>query len=43
MAIKLDIVKAFDTMEWSFLIKTLHAFSFKEVFIGWVKVILEPT
>ena len=41
MAIKLDIVKDFDTIEWNFLIKTLQIFGFNEVFIRCIKIILE--
>lgn len=43
MALTLDIVKAVNTIEWSFLIKTLQAFGFSTIFIGWVKVILDST
>lgn len=41
MALKLDIVKAFDTIEWTFLTKTLKAFGFFAMFISWIKVIIE--
>lgn len=40
MACKFDIVKAFDTLEWPFLIKALRLFGFHEKFIHWIEVIL---
>lgn len=43
LAIKIDIKKAFDTMDWEFLIKTLQTFGFNHTFCMWVKVILEST
>ncbi|XP_019451698.1 PREDICTED: uncharacterized protein LOC109353792 [Lupinus angustifolius] len=41
LAIKLDIKKAFDTMDWIFLLDTLKAFGFNQVFIHWIEVILK--
>ncbi|XP_019418611.1 PREDICTED: uncharacterized protein LOC109329402 [Lupinus angustifolius] len=41
LAIKLDIKKAFDTMDWLFLLDTLNAFGFNQVFIHWIEVILK--
>ncbi|XP_019416122.1 PREDICTED: uncharacterized protein LOC109327431 [Lupinus angustifolius] len=41
LAIKLDVKKAFDTLDWSFMIDTLTAFGFDNKFIGWVKIILQ--
>jgi hypothetical protein len=32
LALKIDITKAFDTFEWSFLLKVLKSFGFNEVF-----------
>ncbi|KAE9602007.1 putative RNA-directed DNA polymerase [Lupinus albus] len=40
LAIKLDIKKAFDTLDWNFLQDTLKAFGFSSKFVHWVKVIL---
>jgi hypothetical protein len=40
LALKIDITKAFDTLDWSFLIKVLTAFGFNEKFCHWIKVIL---
>ena len=33
----LDFEKAFDSVEWNFLIKTLHKFNFGNNFINWVR------
>ena len=41
LAFKVDIAKAFDTLEWSFLLKVLHVYGFNNTFCNWVKVILE--
>ncbi|CAL0322191.1 unnamed protein product [Lupinus luteus] len=41
LAIKLDVRKAFDTLDWNFLLSTLSAFGFHEKFIHWVEVILK--
>ena len=35
----LDFEKAFDTVSWEFLFKTLNAFNFGESFIKWIKVL----
>ncbi|XP_019431610.1 PREDICTED: uncharacterized protein LOC109338761 [Lupinus angustifolius] len=40
LAIKLDVRKAFDTMDWEFLLQTLQAFGFHDKFINWVNIIL---
>lgn len=37
-ACKLDICKAFDTLNWSFLFNALIAMGFPTKFIGWIKV-----
>ncbi|XP_019432658.1 PREDICTED: uncharacterized protein LOC109339642 [Lupinus angustifolius] len=37
LAIKLDIRKAFDTMDWCFLLDTLKAFGFCNKFCTWIK------
>ena len=31
--------KAFETIEWSFLIETLKAFNFEEKFINWINLL----
>jgi hypothetical protein len=41
LALKIDITKAFDTLEWSFLIKVLKSFGFCETFCHWIDVILK--
>ncbi|XP_019431829.1 PREDICTED: uncharacterized protein LOC109338932 [Lupinus angustifolius] len=40
LAIKLDIKKAFDTIDWVFLLDTLKAFGFCQVFCSWINTIL---
>ncbi|GAU38423.1 hypothetical protein TSUD_396030 [Trifolium subterraneum] len=41
LALKIDISKAFDTLEWSFLLKVLKRFGFNEIFCNWINVILQ--
>jgi hypothetical protein len=41
LALKIDIRKAFDTLEWSFLLKVLKSFGFNEVFCNWIHTILQ--
>ncbi|XP_019442304.1 PREDICTED: uncharacterized protein LOC109347026 [Lupinus angustifolius] len=41
LAIKLDVKKAFDTIDWKFLKDTLHAFGFASSFMYWIDVILK--
>ena len=36
---QIDFQKAFDTINWSFLLKCLKAFNFGESFISWVKTL----
>lgn len=36
-AIKIDLQKAFDSLDWSFLWDVLHAMEFPEKFIDWIK------
>ena len=35
----LDFEKAFDSIEWNFLYKTLNKFNFRQNFIKWVKIL----
>ena len=37
--VQIDFEKAFDSIEWPFLIKTLEKFNFGEHFIKWIKII----
>jgi hypothetical protein len=38
--LKLDISKAFDTVAWSFLLNTLQAFGFGDLWRRWVATLL---
>ncbi|KAK3222074.1 hypothetical protein Dsin_009099 [Dipteronia sinensis] len=40
LAMKIDIRKAFDTLDWSFLRRVLQAFGFSPVFMDWIDSIL---
>ncbi|MCI03301.1 RNA-directed DNA polymerase (Reverse transcriptase), partial [Trifolium medium] len=40
LALKIDISKAFDTLDWGFLLKVLHAFGFNSTFCNWINTIL---
>lgn len=40
MAIKIDIKKAFDTLNWRFLIHVLQCFGIDQIFCGWILTIL---
>lgn len=37
---KIDIRKAFDTLDWCFLLKVLAAFGFDQKFCNWIQAIL---
>lgn len=37
-ALKVDISKAFDTVQWGFIVATLRAMDFPEQFINWIFV-----
>ena len=39
MLFSLDFKKAFDSLEWNFIFKTLEAFNFGDSFINWIKTI----
>ncbi|MCH95958.1 RNA-directed DNA polymerase (Reverse transcriptase), partial [Trifolium medium] len=41
LALKIDITKAFDTLEWPFLLKVLKTFGFNDIFCNWIHVILQ--
>ncbi|KAK9911453.1 hypothetical protein M0R45_035362 [Rubus argutus] len=40
IAIKLDISKAFDSLDWNFLLRILDSFGFDPTFINWIQNIL---
>ena len=40
MAVKIDIQKAFDSMDWDFIDAILHSFGFSTNFYGWIQSIL---
>lgn len=40
MEIKYDIRKAFDTLEWSFILQVLNAFGFSDMFVQWIHSIM---
>ena len=41
IALKVDISKAFDTLDWNFLVMVLHNFGFQSNFINWILAILQ--
>lgn len=41
MTLKIDIRKAFDTLEWDILLAILHSFGFSGKFCDWILSILE--
>jgi len=41
IALKFDIAKAFDTMDWNFLLAVLRGFGFDEMFVTWIFLILK--
>ncbi|MCH80548.1 ribonuclease H protein [Trifolium medium] len=40
LILKIDITKAFDTLDWNFLLKVLKTFGFNDIFCNWISVIL---
>lgn len=40
LALKLDIKKAFDIVDWDFLLKVLQAYGFNSKFFHWISLIL---
>lgn len=40
VALKIEITKAFDTLNWDFIIQTLSFFGFSRNFCDWIKVLL---
>ncbi|XP_059638715.1 uncharacterized protein LOC132280989 [Cornus florida] len=43
MALKIDITKAFDSVSWSFLLKTLITSGFNPIWIKWISNLLHST
>ena len=43
LAMKIDIRKAFDTLDWTFLCRVLQAFGFSSVFVDWIDSILRSS
>ncbi|XP_061993341.1 uncharacterized protein LOC133711201 [Rosa rugosa] len=41
LAIKFDISKAFDTLDWNFLLRVLRAFGFDATFVNYIHTILQ--
>ncbi|GAU23976.1 hypothetical protein TSUD_327770 [Trifolium subterraneum] len=41
LAIKIDIAKVFDTLDWQFLLKVLKTFGFCSTFCNWIQPILQ--
>ena len=37
----LDFTKAFDTLEWNFMLKVMKFFNFGELFIKWIKLLYQ--
>lgn len=42
-ALKVDIMKAFDSVNWSFVINVLRALNFPEAFIGWISTCISTS
>jgi hypothetical protein len=40
LALKIDIKKAFDSIDWNFLLSVMHQFGFSHVFCEWIRDIL---
>lgn len=43
VALKIEIAKAFDTLNWDFIIQTLACFGFSNTFCNWIQVILSSS
>ncbi|KAI9166096.1 hypothetical protein LWI28_026195 [Acer negundo] len=43
LAMKIDICKAFKTLDWSFLYRVFQAFGFSSVFVDWIDSILHSS
>ncbi|CAN0837506.1 LINE-1 retrotransposable element ORF2 protein [Linum grandiflorum] len=42
-AVKVDIMKAFDMVDWNFLLNVLRAMHFPDLFVHWIQLCLEST
>jgi len=40
IALKVDIAKAFDTLDWNFLMMVLSNFGFSTIFVNWILIII---
>lgn len=38
VAIKVDLQKAYDKVNWSFLLTMLHLFGFPDIFVNWIRL-----
>jgi hypothetical protein len=43
MAVNIDMEKAFDRMEWSFILSILHKLGFKDKWINWIRLCISIT
>jgi hypothetical protein len=34
---KVDLMKAYDSVNWEFILQCLHCFGFPKIFLGWIK------
>ena len=41
MGLKLDKQKAYDKVEWSFVLKVLELYGFRKEFLGWIQQCME--
>lgn len=43
LALKVDIAKVFDTINWEFLLKVIKSFGFSQKFYNWINTIINST